>query len=110
MSMHSLAIIFGSLITFPILYLTLARRISMLVDFILPGPPIPHPTDPMSIQFDPEGISSRFTLGSWNWPFSWPDAPGPFDLKILLTRQNHLLLRAGVHTFTLGRATSAAGC
>jgi hypothetical protein len=97
-----IAAIAGCAIAIAIISLSLGRRISMLVDRLLPGPPIPKPTDPISISFDPDGISSYFSLGPSGWSFSWPHAPGPLDLKIILSRHNLLILRAGNRSFTFG--------
>jgi hypothetical protein len=98
----SIALVTACVITVTILWLCLGRRISMLVDSLFPGQPKPQPTDPMSIAFDPNGISSRFTLASWTWPLSWPWPPGPFDLKIILSRRQELILCADGRSFAFG--------
>ncbi len=89
-------------IAIAIIWLCLGRQISQSIDRFLPGRPTPKPTDPMSIAFDPNGISSHFSLGSLGWPFSWPHVPGPLDLKIILGRHDLLILRAGNRSFTFG--------
>jgi hypothetical protein len=91
----------ASTLAFATTWFCLGRQISMLIDRILPGRPTPKPMDPMSIDFDSNGISSRFTLGSSTWPFSWPWPPGPFELKIILDHEQ-LVLFANGHSFTFG--------
>ena len=100
-NMHLIAFIFIAC-SIPIAWLCLGRRTSMLVDLCFPGRPTPQPTDPMLIAFDIQGISSHFSLGPWNWPFSWPWRPWPCELKIILGRQDQLVLRAGDRSFTFG--------
>jgi hypothetical protein len=97
-----ITIIAGALIAAGIIWLSLGRRISLLVDRCFPNLKSPQSTDPMIITFDPAGISSHFTLGSWNWPLSWASPPWPFELKIILSRREQLILRAGDRSFTFG--------
>jgi hypothetical protein len=87
-----IAAIAGYAIAIMIICLSLGRRISMLVDRFLPGRPTPKPTDPMLIDAD------RFSLGPSNWPL--PTAE--FNLKLILTRKEQLILCSNAQSFTLG--------
>jgi hypothetical protein len=87
-----IAAIAGCAIAIAIICLSLGRRISMLVDRLLPGRPTPQPTDPMLIDAD------HFSLG----PSSWPLPTAQFNLKLILTRQGQLVLCANAQSFTLG--------
>src|SRR5580698_11052268 len=87
-----IAAIAGCAIAIAIICLSLGRRISMLVDRLLPGRPTPKPTDPMLIDAD------HFSLG----PSSWPLPTTQFNLKLILTRQEQLVLCANAQSFTLG--------
>lgn len=83
-------------------WLMLGRKISVVVDWCFPRPPSPRPTDPMLIAFDPAGISSHFTIGSWAWPLSWLSQPWPLEFKIVMDGHRRLVLHAGVRSFTFG--------
>jgi hypothetical protein len=83
-------------------WLLFGRWISLALDKCVPGRGSPIPHEPLLIEFDPAGISSRFTLGSQNWPLSWPTLPGPAELEVATDRQARLALRTGARWFTFG--------
>jgi hypothetical protein len=89
-------------IAIAIAWLMLGRRISFWLDKCVPGRRSAMPHDPSRIKFDPEGLSSHFTLGSTGWSLSWPERPWPSELKVLTDRQCRLVLRADAHSFTFG--------
>jgi hypothetical protein len=57
-------------------WLLFGRPFSLAADALLPRRAVARPFDPITIQFDPAGISSRLALGSQSWSFSWPTLPG----------------------------------
>jgi len=83
-------------------WLMLGRQVSTVFDRCFPGAPAVQSTDPMLIQFDRAGVSSRFTLGSESRALSWPGRPWQFELRVLLDAKQRLMLCAGVKSFTLG--------
>jgi hypothetical protein len=78
------------------------RQICLFLDSFLPGRRSPLPHEPMLIEVDPAGISSRFMLGPENRSLSWPDTPHPFELDIAPDGRGRLVLRAGPRSFTFG--------
>jgi hypothetical protein len=103
--MHTLiaiAVVLVTLLLMAVLWLLFGPHISRGFDHLCTGSPTALPTDQMSIEFDPTGISSRFTLGSTNRSLSWPDSPHPFELNITLDDQGRLVLTADNRSFTLG--------
>ncbi len=82
--------------------LLLGRQISLVVDRCFPRGGLVKPTDPISIEFDPEGISSRIVLGTLTWPLSWPWPPGACEVTITADPVGRLALHADARSFTFG--------
>ena len=96
------ALFFGAVAILALTWLRFGRLISSLFDRCFPGRPTPQSIDPMLIDCDAGGMSSRFTLGPRSRSFSWPDRPGPFALNIIHDAKGQLLLNANGKTFTFG--------
>lgn len=85
--MRTAGIVIGAGIAIAALWLLLGRRVVLVVDRILPGPPSPKETGDLVISSD------SFSIGPQRWPF---------DLKVTMSRGNRLVLAAGSRTFTFG--------
>jgi hypothetical protein len=85
-----------------VVWLVLGRRIAVVADLCFPQAGLAQPTSPMHIEFDPAGISSRFTLGPRIWLMSWPTAPGPSKIGIVTDRQGRLVICVDRGSFAFG--------
>ncbi len=89
--MRTAAMVIGSGLAIVALWLSLGRRIVLLADRILPGPPSPKEIGHLVIS------SESFSIGPQRWPF---------DLKVTMSRENRLVLAAESREFTFGPVTA----
>jgi len=85
-----------------VVWIAIGRRISRLIDHVIPGRRQALPFDPLRIKFDPEGIGSHFTLGNSSWSLSWPHVSGSIPIPVLADSRSRLVLGVGTRWFTLG--------
>ncbi|HSZ60085.1 MAG TPA: hypothetical protein VK797_30860 [Tepidisphaeraceae bacterium] len=92
----------GSGAAIAVAWLFCGRWIAFVLDRCVPRRRSPMPHEPMLIAFDPEGLSSHFSLGPQGWPLSWPWRPWPSELKIITDEQGRLVFRTDERSFTFG--------